>query len=81
MATVASRGAYAWLLVFALSYGLPVAHTPAQANNTLEYQVKAAFIYNFIAFTHWPESTGGTINLCVYGEDHFGKEIDKLQNR
>ena len=81
MTTVATRSVYAGLLVFALGYGLPVAHTPANANSTLEYQVKAAFIYNFIAFTHWPESMGGTINLCVYGEDHFGSEIDKLQNR
>ncbi|WP_049785384.1 YfiR family protein [Nitrosomonas sp. Is79A3] len=47
----------------------------------VEYQVKAAFIYNFIAFTHWPDSTSQTINLCVYGEDYFGNEIDKLESR
>ncbi|MBX3615885.1 MAG: YfiR family protein [Nitrosomonas sp.] len=47
----------------------------------LEYQVKAAFIYNFIAFTQWPENTDPVINLCLYGVDYFGQEIDKLQNR
>lgn len=69
------------LLILLLGYGLPVTYTPAKANSILEYQVKAAFIYNFIAFTHWPESMHATINLCVYGEDHFGSEIDKLQSR
>ncbi|MEI2657339.1 MAG: YfiR family protein [Nitrosomonas sp.] len=47
----------------------------------LEYQVKAAFIYNFIAFTQWPDNIDETINLCIYGKDYFGGEIDKLQSR
>ena len=46
-----------------------------------EYQVKAAFLYNFIAFTEWPNDIDQTVNLCIYGEDHFGHEIDKLQAR
>ncbi|MCH9638823.1 MAG: YfiR family protein [Betaproteobacteria bacterium] len=46
-----------------------------------EYQVKAAFLYNFIAFTQWPEGIDQTLNLCVYGEDYFGQEIDKLQEK
>jgi hypothetical protein len=79
--SLVTRSICTGLLVFLLGYGLPVTYTPAKANSILEYQVKAAFIYNFIAFTHWPESTGATINLCVYGEDNFGSEIDKLQNR
>ncbi|MDP1549980.1 MAG: YfiR family protein [Nitrosomonas sp.] len=60
---------------------MPVSHSVAMADSMIEYQVKAAFIYNFMAFTHWPDSPGKTINLCVYGEDYFGQEIDKLQNR
>ncbi|MDP2225540.1 YfiR family protein [Nitrosomonas sp.] len=60
---------------------MPVSHSAAMADKIIEYQVKAAFIYNFIAFTHWPDSTSQTINLCIYGEDYFGQEIDKLQNR
>ena len=44
-----------------------------------EYQIKAAFLYNFIAFTQWPEGIDQTLNLCVYGKDYFGQEIDKLQ--
>ncbi len=70
-------------IIFALwlGYGLPISHSVAKTDNFLEYQVKAAFIYNFIAFTHWPNSVGQTIHLCVYGEDYFGNEIDKLQDR
>lgn len=46
-----------------------------------EYRVKAAFIYNFIAFTQWPDSSRESINTCIYGEDDFGHEIDALQRR
>ena len=81
-AALVTRSIGAWLLALALGYGLPVAHAPAQASSTLEYRVKAAFIYNFIAFTQWPDGIANhTINLCLYGEDHFGPEIDKLQEK
>lgn len=69
------------LLALLLGYGLPVTYAPAKADSILEYQVKAAFIYNFIAFTQWPESAEPAFNLCLYGEDYFGQEIDKLQNK
>ncbi len=75
------RSFYHFLLAWYLGFCLPVSHSVAMADSMIEYQVKAAFIYNFIAFTHWPDSTGQTINLCIYGEDYFGQEIDKLQNR
>lgn len=79
--TFVKRSFYHFLFALYLGFCLPVSHPEAMANETMEHQVKAAFIYNFIAFTHWPDSTGQTINLCIYGEDYFGKEIDKLQNR
>lgn len=75
------RSFYHFLFAWYLGFYLPVSHSVAMADSMIEYQVKAAFIYNFIAFTHWPDSTGQTINLCIYGEDYFGQEIDKLQNR
>lgn len=70
-----------WLLVFLLMLAQLFASPVAHADEMLEYQVKAAFIYNFIAFTQWPGSTDSAINLCLYGEDYFGNEIDKLQNK
>ncbi|MDP1786484.1 YfiR family protein [Nitrosomonas sp.] len=75
------RSFYHFLFAWYLGFCLPVSYSVAMADSMIEYQVKAAFIYNFIAFTHWPDSTGQTINLCIYGEDYFGQEIDKLQNR
>ena len=79
--TFVKRSFYHFLFALYLGFCLPVSHSVAMADSMVEYQVKAAFIYNFMAFTHWPDSTGQTINLCIYGEDYFGKEIDKLQNR
>lgn len=75
------RSARCWLLAILLIIVQPFALSKAHANEMLEYQVKAAFIFNFIAFTQWPENTSPTINLCLYGEDYFGQEIDKLQNK
>lgn len=39
----------------------------ASAQPAAEHDLKAAFIYNFVQFTHWPEGAlkGGTINVCV----------------
>lgn len=79
--TIVKRCVYGFILAIGLGYGLPVTHSIAKAGGVFEYQVKAAFIYNFIAFTQWPENLDPTINLCVYGEDYFGNEIDKLQNK
>lgn len=35
-----------------------------------EYQVKATFLYNFISFVEWPQSTEnrGSITVCTFGE-------------
>ncbi|GJL76724.1 YfiR family protein [Nitrosomonas sp.] len=62
-----------------LSFQLPAASSIASATD--EYRVKTAFIYNFLAFTQWPEHTGKTINLCIFGKDYFGDEIDLLQTK
>lgn len=65
-----------------LGFCLPAPYSQALADAPIEYQVKAAFVYNFIAFTQWPiDGMSQTINLCVYGKDYFGREIDKLARR
>lgn len=53
----------------------------AVANNLAEYRVKAGFLANFAAFTEWPADMGNTLNLCVYGPDPFGEDLDTLQGR
>jgi hypothetical protein len=72
---------HCWLILCWHSFFLSTPQALAQAESVIEYQVKAAFIYNFIAFTHWPEIPEQTIYLCIYGDDHFGSEIDKLEGK
>ncbi|MCP5245621.1 MAG: YfiR family protein [Burkholderiales bacterium] len=55
--------------------------SPVIESQVNEYGVKAAFIFNFIAFTHWPDSSDQELNLCIYGNDYFGQEIDQLQKK
>ena len=46
-----------------------------------EYRLKAAFVYNFIAYTEWPYDLGSDVNLCLIGNHPFGEEIDSLDGR
>ncbi|HLW79574.1 MAG TPA: YfiR family protein [Terriglobia bacterium] len=45
-----------------------------------EYQVKAAFLFNFAKFVEWPrpDPAGEAINLCVVGDDPFGGVLDQM---
>ncbi len=45
---------------------------------SLEYRVKAAYLYNFLKFVDWPGEGGegsGPYIIGVVGEDPFGKEL------
>jgi hypothetical protein len=53
----------------------------AVSDDLPEYRLKAAFLYNFALFTEWPAEIGATLNLCVYGRDPFGEEINALQGK
>lgn len=52
--------------------------TPALADETGEYTLKSAFLYNFSLFATWPDQSSATFNLCIYGHDPFGKKLDIL---
>ncbi len=43
-----------------------------------EYQVKAAFLYNFAHFVSWPQPPGDHFRLCVIGNNPFGPHLDQL---
>lgn len=50
--------------------------TVAQAQaQTLEYPIKAAFLFKFGEFAQWPpgafEASGGTLNICIVGDSGF----------
>lgn len=46
-----------------------------------EYQVKAAFLYNFAKFVEWPsqafQSPSQPFSICVLGANPFGGELDR----
>jgi hypothetical protein len=45
---------------------------------TPEYQVKAAWVYNFAKFIEWPDAESlGSMTICVYGKDPFGGFLDE----
>jgi hypothetical protein len=59
--------------------GLTIALAPQSQSE--EYQVKAAFLYNFAKFVEWPAEAldnGHTpMSLCVVGEDPFGDILEQ----
>lgn len=61
-------------LVFAAQFA------DAQESGSTEYQIKAAFLYNFAKFIEWPADIG-TLNLCILGEDNFGRDIDNIEGK
>ncbi len=67
------------VIVFcALSGGAPKAY--AQGSISREYQIKAAFLYNFTKFVEWPADRFANENapmiLCVMGKDPFGAILE-----
>jgi hypothetical protein len=60
--------------------GLVIA-TQAQAEVSLEYAVKAAYIPKFIPFITWPDSTfaapDAPVTICVLGADPFGGKLEQ----
>jgi hypothetical protein len=50
-----------------------------------EYQIKAAFLYNFTRFIEWPnaDQAGGkaVFQIGILGTDPFGAEIDTLSGK
>jgi YfiR/HmsC-like len=56
--------------------------TAADNAGLAEYQVKAAYLYNFTKFTDWPDnaftSADAPIVIGIVGKDPFGKTLDEL---
>lgn len=56
-----------------------------QAGALAEYEIKAAFIYNFTKFVQWPPTAfaqpEAPLILCVIGEDAFGPALDTIDHK
>lgn len=52
-----------------------------QAQMLSEYDVEAAYLYNFGKFVRWSNegaNTSPTFDICILGQDPFGGTLDKL---
>ncbi|MGF7079352.1 YfiR family protein [Mucilaginibacter sp. UYCu711] len=73
-------GLSAVMLAFALFF--TIQQTRAQNKPALEYQVKAAFLYNFTRFISWPASAFNSPKapfiIGIVGNDPFGSYLEDI---
>ncbi|MDY6953070.1 MAG: YfiR family protein [Thermodesulfobacteriota bacterium] len=69
----------AWVI---LGIGHPVFADPPASR---EYQVKAAFLYNFAKFVEWPAEASvddqSAMILAMLGDDPFGKALETMEGK
>jgi hypothetical protein len=83
---IGQRALLGALLLAAGLWGPAPAHSAAAEGGAdqapTEYQVKAAFLYNFARFVEWPPrafaSASAPIDVCVLGEDPFGEALNRV---
>lgn len=66
------------VLLAAVGLVIPAISPAADDNQFAEYQLKAAYLYNFISYTEWPSPAPEELLVCVYGRDPFGVHLDGL---
>jgi hypothetical protein len=69
------RRVLGWGLLACLLTSAPLAAEPLD-----ETQVKAAFTFNFIKFTHWPDDAlgdGGALRLCLVGGSAVSRALEE----
>jgi hypothetical protein len=56
------------------------AHPGAPPQKPSEYEVKAAYLLNFVRFVQWPATSPGdrAIYICVLGRDPFGDALERV---
>jgi hypothetical protein len=66
--------------IMALAMICPIGRTTAQESGPTEYQLKAAFLFNFAKFVDWPPSSFASarapFSICIVGTDPFGQAMD-----
>ena len=57
----------------------------ARAQSLTEYEIKAAFIYNFAKFVQWPSTAfaqpQSPLTMCLIGKDVFGAALDTIEHK
>jgi YfiR/HmsC-like len=79
MKTLKCRFSLLLIIIYLLSLA---PSSVANAEQSMEYEVKAAFIYNFTKFTEWPdhlfENKETPIRICILGKSPFGKLLNDI---
>ena len=81
---VFGRDLRAWQWFTALIVIFALLHFPvlqAQQPRASEFQVKAAYLYNFGRFVKWPAGAADKADsfaVCVLGQDPFGSSLDSI---
>lgn len=72
--------AAAWVALMTLVSGVFVPAATAEALQ--EYELKAAFLYNYALYVEWPQGLNmkpqNSFEMCVLGEDPFGSSLEKV---
>lgn len=67
-----------------LAVNRSISSAQPQRKPPLEYQIKAAFLFNFTRFIHWPASAYASADapfvIGIMGNDPFGSYLDDLVN-
>jgi hypothetical protein len=70
------------LYLFSLVALLTASGAFSQGQRSLEYDVKAAFLYNFTNFVDWPDnafpSSNSPLNICILGRDPFNGALERV---
>jgi len=69
-------------VLFAVSIG---SQSWADSAASREYQIKAAFLYNFVKFVDWPKEKVSDVNepivIGIIGKDPFGKAFEPIKDK
>ena len=72
------------LKVLMIVWILTIPVLQAQSSTPTDYDVKAAYLFNFGRFVEWPAHTladSGVFTFCILGRDPFGANLDHLLAR
>ena len=50
-------------------------------DSSVEYKIKAGYLYNFTKFITWKLDDAKAFNVCIVGDDPFGEIIDPIKDR
>jgi hypothetical protein len=77
MASLQQRGFYGLAMLAVLLW--PVLGAASISQSADEYEVKAAFLYNFTKFVEWQSMpSSDAFDICILGDDPFGDSLDQL---